>query len=53
MNRAQWDDSINLMIAKHHMPPLDARTRETVLNYLAATFPPRSHPGWRNPFQTR
>jgi hypothetical protein len=53
MNRAQWDDSINLMIAKHHMPPLDARTRETVLNYLAATFPPRSPRGWQNPFQTR
>ena len=53
MNRRQWDDSINLMITKHHMPPIDARTRETVLNYLEATFPPRQRPGWQIPFLNR
>jgi hypothetical protein len=53
MNRRQWEDSINLMVAKHNMPPLDAKTRETVLNYLEATFPPRTQRGWQNPFLNR
>lgn len=54
MNRRQWEDSINLMVAKHNMPPLDAKTRETVLNYLEATYPPRTQPrGWQNPFLNR
>ena len=53
MNRRQWEDSINLMVAKHNMPPLDAKTRETVLNYLEAIFPPRTQRGWQNPFLNR
>jgi len=53
MNRRQWEDSINLMVAKHNMPPLDAKTRETVLSYLEATFPPRPQRGWQNPFLNR
>ena len=53
MNRRQWEDSINLMVAKHNMPPLDGKTRETVLNYLEATFPPRTQRGWQNPFLNR
>jgi hypothetical protein len=53
MNRRQWEDSINLMVAKHNMPPLDAKTRETVLNYLEATFPPRTQRGFQNPFLNR
>jgi hypothetical protein len=53
MNRRQWEDSIDLMVAKHNMPPLDAKTRETVLSYLEATFPPRSQRGWQNPFLNR
>jgi hypothetical protein len=53
MNRRQWEDSINLMVAKHNMPPPDAKTRETVLNYLEATFPPRAQRGWQNPFLNR
>ena len=52
-NRRQWDDTINLMVAKHSMPQLDAKTRETVLNYLEATYPPRARPGWQNPFLDR
>ena len=53
MNRRQWEDSLNLMVAKHNMPPLDAKTRETVLNYLEATYPPRTQRGWQNPFLNR
>ena len=54
MNRRQWEDSINLMVAKHNMPPLDPKTRETVLAYLEATYPPRTQPGgWQNPFLNR
>jgi hypothetical protein len=52
-NRRQWEDTINLMMAKHNMPPLDAKTREAVLNYLEATYPPRARPGWQNPFLNR
>ena len=56
MNRRQWDDSLNWMTEKHNMPPLDGKERETVLNYLEATFPPRApaNPGgWQNPFSNR
>jgi hypothetical protein len=52
-NRRQWDDTIKLMVAKHSMPVLDAKTREAVLNYLEATYPPRAQPGWQNPFLAR
>ena len=52
MNRRQWDDTINLMTEKHNMPKLDDKERETVLNYLEATYPPRTPAGggWQNPF---
>lgn len=53
MTRAQWDDSINLMIRRHNMPALDDKDRATVLGYLEATFPPRApagRGGWQNPF---
>lgn len=53
MTRAQWDDSINLMIRRHNMPPPDDRDRAVVLNYLEATYPPRApaaRGGWQNPF---
>lgn len=56
MNRRQWDESINLMIARHGMPELEAKDREIVLNYLEQTFPQRTAPGggnsggFRNPF---
>ena len=44
MTRAQWDDSINLMIRRHNMPPLDDKDRAVVLNYLEAAYPPRAQP---------
>ena len=55
LDRAGWDDSLNLMVRKHNMPPLDAKDRETVLNYLAAAYPPRaaSGRGWQNPFSKK
>ena len=55
MSRTQWDDSINLMIHRHNMPPPDVSERDVILNYLEATFPPRAPAGrgWQNPFLTR
>ena len=53
MTRAQWDDSINLMIRRHNMPAPEAKDRAVVLNYLEATYPPRApaaRGGWQNPF---
>jgi mono/diheme cytochrome c family protein len=53
LTRAQWDDSINLMVRRHNMPPLDDKDRETVLSYLEAAYPPRApagRGGWVNPF---
>ena len=42
MTRAQWDDSINLMIRRHNMPPPDDKDRAVLLNYLEATYPPQA-----------
>ena len=56
MNRRQWDDTINWMAEKHNMPKLEAKERETVLNYLEATYPPSAPAGrgsWQNPFLNR
>jgi hypothetical protein len=53
LSRAGWEDSINLMIRRHNMPPLDSKDREVVLNYLEAAYPPRAPTtgrGWQNPF---
>ena len=53
MTRAQWDDSINLMIRRHNMPPPDDKDRAVLLGYLEATYPPRApaaRGGWQNPF---
>jgi hypothetical protein len=51
LTRAQWDDSVNLMIRRHGMSPPDARDREVILNYLEAAYPPRTgRGGWVNPF---
>jgi len=53
LTRAQWEDSINLMIRRHNMPALDDKDRAVVLGYLEAAYPPRSpagRGGWQNPF---
>ena len=49
--RRQWDDTLDWMTQKHKMPPIDGELRNTVLDYLATAFPPRTAPGgWKNPF---
>jgi len=53
LSRAGWEDSINLMIRRHAMPPLDDKDRAVVLGYLEAAYPPRApagRGGWQNPF---
>lgn len=52
LSRAGWDDSINLMIRRHNMPPPEPKDREVLLNYLEAAYPPRTpvRGGWQNPF---
>jgi mono/diheme cytochrome c family protein len=51
LTRAQWEDSINLMIRRHGMPPPDDKDRATILNYLETAYPPRTgRGGWVNPF---
>ena len=53
LSRAGWEDSINLMIRRHNMPPLDDKDRAVVLGYLEAAYPPRApaaRGGWQNPF---
>ena len=53
MTRGQWEDSINLMVRRHNMPPLDDKDRDMVLNYLEAAYPrraPTGRGGWVNPF---
>jgi hypothetical protein len=49
-SRSQWDDTLNWMTEKHRMPPIEGELRTTVLDYLAAAFPQRRSPGWKNPF---
>jgi hypothetical protein len=53
LSRAGWEDSLNLMIRRHNMPPLDDKDRAVVLDYLSAAYPPRAPAGgraWQNPF---
>jgi hypothetical protein len=52
LSRAGWEDSLNLMVRRHNMPPLDEKDRAVVLGYLEAAYPPRVAPrgGWQNPF---
>ena len=53
-SRQQWEDTLDWMTEKHKMPPLDGKLRNTVLEYLEATYPPRTAPrGWQNPFQNK
>ena len=53
MTRAQWEDSIDLMVRRHNMPPLDDKDRTVVLGYLESAYPPRApaaRGNWQNPF---
>lgn len=56
MSRRQWEESLELMVKRHGMPPLDDADRKVVLDYLEQTYPPRapaSGGGWQNPFLKR
>ena len=52
LSRAGWEDSINLMVRRHNMPPPDDKDRKTILDYLEVAYPPRAPAarGWQNPF---
>ena len=41
MSRRQWEESIELMVRRHNMPPLSDKDQKIVLDYLEATYPPR------------
>ena len=53
LSRAGWEDSLNLMVRRHNMPPPDPKDRDLILNYLEGAYPPRAPAGgrgWQNPF---
>ena len=53
-SRRQWDDTLDWMTQRHNMPKLEGDQRKVVLDYLEATYPPRTAPrGWQNPFQKK
>ncbi len=57
MNRRQWEESIQLMVDRHNMPPLEDKEKQAVLDYLETAFPQRAPSaapgGWKNPFAPR
>ena len=51
LTRDLWDSTIDLMLSRHRMPPVKPQERAEILDYLAATFPPRRQGrGGDNPF---
>jgi hypothetical protein len=51
LTRELWDSTFDLMLQRHRMPPVPAAERAEILDYLAATFPPRRQGrGSDNPF---
>ena len=54
LSRARWDETIDLMVARHGMPDVQGKEREDILDYLEHAFPERKAPGgWKNPFAPR
>ena len=55
MSRRQWEEILQVMVDRHGMPPLDAKDRQVVLDYLSSAYPPRTpaRGGWQNPFLNR
>lgn len=41
LSRDLWDSTIDLMLEKHKMPPVNAADRAEILDYLSTQFPPR------------
>jgi hypothetical protein len=52
LNRERWEETLTLMTQRHNMPAIEGAERQRVLDYLAATYPPRAPApgGWQNPF---
>jgi hypothetical protein len=50
MSRAQWDETLRVMTERHKMPDIEGDERRVILDYLAASFPPRTRRGTPNPF---
>jgi hypothetical protein len=52
MSRPRWDESLDWMVKRHNMPPLEGEVRDNILNYLSTAFPERARApgGWKNPF---
>ena len=50
MSRAQWDETLDVMTARHNMPKIEGDERALILDYLAAAFPPKVRRGTPNPF---
>ena len=49
--RRQWDDTLERKTQRHNMPAPQDADRKAILDYLEATFPPRTAPRGRpNPF---
>jgi len=49
-SRDAWDGLMDWMVEKQAMNPLEPSMRETIVDYLAANFAPRTAPRGRNPF---
>ena len=51
MTRAQWDDSLSWMTARHGMNKLEGADRDLILDYLETHYPPATRGrGSPNPF---
>lgn len=52
MSRHRWNSTLDLMVGRHGMPPIEGKEREVVLDYLARAFPEQAPAarGWQNPF---
>jgi hypothetical protein len=51
MSRTRWEETFDVMIARHNMPDVQGEERAKMLDYLERAFPERKRPGgWKNPF---
>jgi len=52
MSRERWNETFDVMVARHKMVDVKGEPREKMLDYLTAAFPERRAPGgWKNPFE--
>jgi len=52
MSRSRWDESLDWMVQRHSMAPVEGEVREKILDYLSTAFPEKARApgGWKNPF---